>query len=59
VSGIYRKLDLDGTQVSKLQTGGPDGDLGSNEILLCKEKYVAVVDSAGDLEDALDRPACG
>jgi glutamate dehydrogenase len=51
VSGIYRKLGLDETQVRKLQTGGPDGDLGSNEILLGKEKYVAIVDGAGVLVD--------
>ncbi|KAM0718013.1 hypothetical protein Q7P37_006345 [Cladosporium fusiforme] len=51
VSGIYRKLGLDETEVRKLQTGGPDGDLGSNEILLGKEKYVAIVDGAGVLVD--------
>jgi NAD-specific glutamate dehydrogenase len=59
VSGIYRKLDLDDTQVRKLQTGGPDGDLGSNEILLGKEKYVAIVDGAGVLVEPIGRPACG
>ena len=59
VSGIYRKLGLDETQVRKLQNGGPDGDLGSNEILLSKEKYVAIVDGVGVLVDRLDRPACG
>ncbi|KAK9484929.1 Glutamate/Leucine/Phenylalanine/Valine dehydrogenase-domain-containing protein [Lipomyces starkeyi] len=57
VTGIYRKLDIDGTTVRKLQTGGPDGDLGSNEILLSNEKYVAVVDGSGVLADSngLDR----
>ena len=35
----------------KLQTGDPDGDLGSNETLLGKEKYVAIVDGAGALVD--------
>jgi glutamate dehydrogenase len=59
LSNIYRKLGLDKNQVRKLQTGGPDGDLGSNEILFCKEKYVAIVDGAGVLDDAIDRPACG
>jgi glutamate dehydrogenase len=34
VSGIYRKLGLDETQVRKLQIGGPGGDLSFNEILL-------------------------
>lgn len=57
VLGIYRKLGLDETQVRKLQTGGPDGDLGSNEILLGKEKYTAIVDGSGVLVDpnGLDR----
>ncbi|KAI7584560.1 NAD-specific glutamate, partial [Hortaea werneckii] len=51
VLGIYRKLNLDETQVKKLQTGGPDGDLGSNEILLGREKYCAIVDGSGVLVD--------
>jgi glutamate dehydrogenase len=57
VLGIYRKLGLDQTKVRKLQTGGPDGDLGSNEILLGREKYTAIVDGAGVLVDpaGLDR----
>ncbi|KAK1024444.1 NAD-dependent glutamate dehydrogenase, partial [Friedmanniomyces endolithicus] len=57
VLGIYRKLGLDESQVRKLQTGGPDGDLGSNEILLGNEKYCAIVDGAGVLMDpnGLDR----
>ncbi|MCJ1309347.1 NAD-dependent glutamate dehydrogenase [Agyrium rufum] len=57
VLGIYRKLNLDQSQVRKLQTGGPDGDLGSNEILLGNEKYSAIVDGSGVLVDprGLDR----
>jgi glutamate dehydrogenase len=51
VLGIYRKLGLDPSKVRKLQTGGPDGDLGSNEIKLSNEKYVAIVDGAGVLVD--------
>jgi glutamate dehydrogenase len=51
VKGIYRKLNLDESQVRKLQTGGPDGDLGSNEIKLGNEKYVAIVDGSGVLVD--------
>jgi glutamate dehydrogenase len=51
VLGIYRKLNLDPSKVRKLQTGGPDGDLGSNEILLSNEKYTAIVDGAGVLYD--------
>jgi glutamate dehydrogenase len=51
VKGIYRKLELDPSQVKKMQTGGPDGDLGSNEILLSNEKYTSVVDGSGVLVD--------
>ena len=51
VLGIYRKLNLDASKVRKLQTGGPDGDLGSNEILLSNEKYTSIVDGAGVLVD--------
>lgn len=51
VKGIYRKLNLDESKVRKLQTGGPDGDLGSNEILLGQEKYCAIVDGSGVLFD--------
>jgi glutamate dehydrogenase len=57
VEGIYRKLELDPTKIRKLQTGGPDGDLGSNEILLGNERYTAIVDGSGVLVDpnGLDR----
>ncbi|KAH7308077.1 NAD-dependent glutamate dehydrogenase [Stachybotrys elegans] len=57
VKGIYRKLDLDPSKVRKMQTGGPDGDLGSNEILLGNEAYTAIVDGSGVLADpnGLDR----
>lgn len=51
VSGVYRKLELDPSEVRKMQTGGPDGDLGSNEILLSNEKYTAIVDGSGVLVD--------
>ncbi len=51
VKGIYRKLELDPSQVRKMQTGGPDGDLGSNEILLSNEKYTSIVDGSGVLVD--------
>ncbi|KAI0480815.1 NAD-specific glutamate dehydrogenase [Xylariaceae sp. FL0804] len=51
VKGIYRKLDLDPATVRKMQTGGPDGDLGSNEILLSNESYTAIVDGSGVLVD--------
>lgn len=51
VEGIYRKLNLDPSRVRKMQTGGPDGDLGSNEILLSNETYTSIVDGAGVLVD--------
>jgi glutamate dehydrogenase len=51
VLGIYRKLNIDPATMLKLQTGGPDGDLGSNEILLSNEKYAAIVDGAGVIYD--------
>lgn len=51
VKGIYRKLDINPATIRKMQTGGPDGDLGSNEILLSNETYVAIVDGAGVLVD--------
>lgn len=51
VQGIYRKLNLDPSKIRKFQTGGPDGDLGSNEILLSNEKYTAIVDGSGVLVD--------
>ena len=57
VEGVYEKLGWKEEDVTKIQTGGPDGDLGSNEILLGKEKYVAIIDGAGVLHDpnGLDR----
>jgi glutamate dehydrogenase len=51
VLGIYRKLNINPATMLKLQTGGPDGDLGSNEILLSNEKYAAIVDGAGVIYD--------
>jgi glutamate dehydrogenase len=58
IEGIYRKLNLDPSKVRKLQTGGPDGDLGSNEILLSNEKYISIVDGSGVLVDpkGIDHP---
>lgn len=35
---VLEKLGLDESNVTKFQTGGPDGDLGSNEILISKDK---------------------
>jgi len=44
-------LDADPKRLTKVQTGGPDGDLGSNEIKLGNERTVAVVDGSGVLCD--------
>lgn len=52
VNKIYEKLNIDNTTIRKVQTGGPDGDLGSNEILLSRdEKYVGIVDGSGVIAD--------
>jgi glutamate dehydrogenase len=45
------KLGLKEEQVTKVMTGGPDGDLGSNEILISKDRTLAVVDGSGVLYD--------
>ena len=51
VLGIYRKLGLKEADCTKLQTGGPDGDLGSNEIKISTDKTIGVVDGSGVLYD--------
>lgn len=52
VNKIYEKLEIDDAKIRKFQTGGPDGDLGSNEILLSrKENYVGLVDGSGVIAD--------
>ncbi len=51
VLSILEKLDLEEKDISKVQTGGPDGDLGSNEIIISKDKTVAIVDGSGVLYD--------
>ncbi|KAJ7109084.1 NAD-specific glutamate dehydrogenase [Mycena crocata] len=51
VLGIYKQLGLRERDITKVQTGGPDGDLGSNEILLSSDKTVAIIDGSGVLAD--------
>jgi len=51
VLGIYRRHNLKEEEITKVQTGGPDGDLGSNEILLSKDKTIAVIDGSGVVHD--------
>jgi glutamate dehydrogenase len=55
--GIYRKLGIEEAGVFKMQTGGPDGDLGSNEIKISKDKTIGIVDGSGVIYDpvGLDR----
>lgn len=55
--GIIEKLGLKEEEVTKVQTGGPDGDLGSNECIMAKDKTIAIVDGAGVVYDpaGLDR----
>ncbi|KAJ7243753.1 NAD-specific glutamate dehydrogenase [Mycena rebaudengoi] len=57
VLGLYKQLGLREKDITKVQTGGPDGDLGSNEILLSSDKTVAIIDGSGVLADVagLDR----
>ncbi len=51
VLGILDKLGLQEESLTKFTTGGPDGDLGSNEILLSKDKTIGIVDGSGVLYD--------
>jgi glutamate dehydrogenase len=57
VLGILRELGIREEDITKVQTGGPDGDLGSNEILISKDRTLAVVDGGGVIwdPDGLDR----
>jgi glutamate dehydrogenase len=54
VLGILGKLGVDEKRVTKAQTGGPDGDLGSNEILVSRDQTVCIVDGSGVLYDPDD-----
>merc|ERR1711957_699533 len=47
VQELYKVLNLDERSITKFQTGGPDGDLGSNEILQSCDKTTALVDASG------------
>jgi glutamate dehydrogenase len=48
---VLQKLGLREGEIRKIQTGGPDGDLGSNELLFSKDKTIAVIDASGVLYD--------
>ena len=51
VLAVLEKLGLEEHSIVKIQTGGPDGDLGSNEIRISKDKTIGVVDGSGVLYD--------
>ena len=51
VLNILKKKGLKEPDITKVMTGGPDGDLGSNEILISKDKILAVIDGSGVLYD--------
>ncbi|HUX14459.1 MAG TPA: NAD-glutamate dehydrogenase domain-containing protein [Spirochaetia bacterium] len=57
VVGILEKIGVREEDITKLQTGGPDGDLGGNEILVSKDRTICVVDGGGVVYDpaGLDR----
>jgi len=54
---LLARLGLKENRITKVMTGGPDGDLGSNEILISKDSILAIVDGSGVLHDpaGLDR----
>jgi len=54
---LFRVLGIDQEKITKFQTGGSDGDLGSNEILVSKDMTVGIVDGSGVAFDpkGLDR----
>jgi glutamate dehydrogenase len=58
VLGVLEELGLEEEKVTKIQTGGPDGDLGSNEIKISKDRTLAVIDGSGVLYDpqGINRP---
>jgi len=51
VKGIYRKRGETESKLTKFMTGGPKGDLGSNEILMATEKIIGICDATGCAHD--------
>lgn len=51
VLGTLEKVGQKEENITKFQTGGPDGDLGSNEIKISKDKTLGIVDGSGVLYD--------
>merc|ERR1712194_261373 len=48
---LLKELGIEEENITKFQTGGPDGDLGSNEILISKDRTIAIVDGSGVAHD--------
>merc|ERR1719183_1650216 len=48
---LLEELKIKEEDITKVQTGGPDGDLGSNEILISKDKTIGIVDGSGVVYD--------
>lgn len=48
---ILKKAGKNESSITKVMTGGPDGDLGSNEILISRDKILAIIDGSGVLYD--------
>ncbi len=51
VLNILAELGLKENNITQVMTGGPDGDLGSNELLISKAKILAIIDGFGVLYD--------
>lgn len=51
VLGALEKAGIAESAIRKLQTGGPDGDLGSNEIKISKDVTIGIVDGSGVVFD--------
>jgi glutamate dehydrogenase len=54
---LLKAVGVAENSVTKFSTGGPDGDLGSNEILISRDKTIGMVDGSGVAYDpnGLDR----
>jgi len=51
VKGVQEKLGHTQEGVTKFVTGGPDGDLGSNEVLMGRENVIGIADGSGVIYD--------
>ncbi len=51
VLNILDKVGKKEKNITKVLTGGPDGDLGSNEIMISKDTILAIIDGSGVLYD--------